>query len=106
VNQNHSAFLSCILRTNAFDGYECCVVEKADKNDDDFVATGVQTALLAKHVLGCLRSNRVDRVRIKMKERTEKKLRLCAQAEEEDKEDKEDNFKRRITFTRYRTRNT
>ena len=65
VNQNHSAFLSCILRTNAFDGYECCAVEKAaDKNDDDdFVATGAQTALLAKHVLGCLRSNRVDRVR-------------------------------------------
>ena len=57
VNQNHSAFLSCILRTNAFDGYECCAVEKAaDKNDDDdFVVTGVQTALLAKHVLGCLR---------------------------------------------------
>ena len=108
---NHSAFLSCILRTNAFDGYECCAVEKAaDKNDDDdFVVTGVQTALLAKHVLGCLRSNRVDRVRIKMKESNGEKLRLCARAEEEDKEDKEDkedNFKRRITFTRYRTRNT
>ena len=70
VNQNHSAFLSCILRTNAFDGYECCAVEKAaDKNDDDdFVVTGVQTALLAKHVLGCLRSNRVDRSNRKMEQ--------------------------------------
>ena len=79
VNQNHSAFLSCILRTNAFDGYECCAVEKAaDKNDDDdFVVTGVQTALLAKHVLGCLRSNRVDRVRIKMKESNGEKVEIC-----------------------------
>lgn len=78
VNQNHSAFLSCILRTNAFDGYECCAVEKAaDKNDDDdFVVTGVQTALLAKHVLGCLRSNRVDRVRIKMKESNGEKVEI------------------------------
>jgi len=82
VNQNHSAFLSCILRTNAFDGYECANTSVVTNNDgeegaeDGVVVTGVQMALLAKHVLGCLRSNRVDRVRIKMKESNGEKVEI------------------------------
>ena len=73
VNQNHSAFLSCILRTNAFDGYECTNAGSREGTGD---GEGVQTALLAKHVLGCLRSNRVDRVRIKVKESNGEKVEI------------------------------
>ena len=75
VNQNHSAFLSCILRTNAFDGYECTSAA-GSREGTTGDGEGVQTALLAKHVLGCLRSNRVDRVRIKVKESNGEKVEI------------------------------
>ena len=83
VNQMHSCFLSCILRTNAFDSYECngfndsegCTDNKATTNNNN---SSVQTAVLAKHLMGCLRSNRVDRCRILIHKKNEDRVEIRA----------------------------